>query len=85
MVYVIAMTKESLAMGTMFGIERIIIVLAAMLLLGNALTQLQDWNLMGSVMTLLALMAMLGAIAYYASTGREELPDLRPFLKTFRQ
>lgn len=84
MVYVMTMAKEGFAMGTMLGIERIIVVLAAMLLLGNGLTLLPDWGLAGSVMTLVTLLVMLGALAYYAGTGREELPDLRPFLKNFR-
>lgn len=84
MVYVMTMAKEGFAMGTMLGIERIIVVLAALLLLGNGLTLLPAWGLAGSVMTLVALLVMLGALAYYAGTGREELPDLRPFLKNLR-
>ena len=85
MVYVMTMAKEGFAMGAMLKIEKLIVVLAAALLLGNGLSMLQEWNLVGSVMTLLTMMVMLGAIAYYTSTGREELPDVRPFLKGMRQ
>ncbi len=85
MVYVMLMAKEGFAMGTMLGIERIIIVLAAVLLLGNGLTLMPAWGLAGSVIALVSMLAMLGALAYYAGTGREELPDLKPFLKTLWQ
>lgn len=82
MVYVMTMAKEGLAMGK---IEKLILLLVAMLLFGNTMALTQQWAATGSMMTLFTLLALMAAIGLYALTGQEELPDVRGMLKGFRQ
>ncbi|RYG60815.1 MAG: hypothetical protein EON60_05765 [Alphaproteobacteria bacterium] len=66
-------------------IEKMILLLVAFMLFGNSMALTQQWAVTGSIMTLFTLLALLAAIGFYATTGQDNLPDLRRVLKNRRQ
>ncbi len=66
-------------------IEKIILLLVAVMLFGNTMAMTQQWAATGLMMTLLTLLALLAAIGFYAGTGYDGLPDVRRYLKALKR